>query len=63
VKALTKEKKENENVLTYLELVNLNNAFLLQYEEFKRKTTKVEKEKLMEETKNIKEICSICKHN
>jgi hypothetical protein len=29
VKALTKEKKEKENVLTYLELINLKNVFLL----------------------------------
>jgi DNA uptake protein ComE-like DNA-binding protein len=37
VKALTKEKKEN--VLTNLELVNLNNASLLEFEELKKKTT------------------------
>ncbi len=29
MKALTKEKKEKENVLTYLELINLKNVFLL----------------------------------
>ncbi len=51
VKAITKKKKENENVLTDLELVNMKNVFLLQFEEFKRKTTKVEKEKLMEDKK------------
>jgi hypothetical protein len=39
VKALAKEKKEKENVLTYLELINLKNVFLLQYEEFRKKTT------------------------
>jgi hypothetical protein len=49
VKALTKEKKEKENVLTYLKLVNLKNAFLLQFKELRRKTTLVEREKLMEE--------------
>jgi hypothetical protein len=35
VKALTKEKKEKENVLTYLELANMKNAFMLQFEESK----------------------------
>jgi hypothetical protein len=34
VKTLTKE-KEKENVLTNLELVNLKNASLLQFEKFK----------------------------
>jgi hypothetical protein len=29
MKALTKEKKEKENVLTYLELVNLENVSML----------------------------------
>jgi len=49
VKALIKEKKEKDNVLTYLELVNLKNVFLLQFKELRRKTTKEEKEKLLEE--------------
>ncbi len=49
MKALTKEKKEKENVLTYLELVNMINVFLLQFEKFRRNTTQVEKEKLLEE--------------
>jgi hypothetical protein len=39
MKALIKEKKEKYIVLTYLELVNLNNASKLNFEEFKRKTT------------------------
>jgi hypothetical protein len=39
VKALTKEKKEKENVLTNLELVNLNNASMLEFEELRKKTT------------------------
>ncbi len=34
MKTLTKE-KEKENVLTNLELVNLKNASLLQFEKFK----------------------------
>jgi hypothetical protein len=33
VKALTKEKKEKENVLTYLELMNMKNAFLIHSKE------------------------------
>ncbi len=37
VKEFTKEKKEKENVLTYLELVSLKNAYLLQFEKLKRK--------------------------
>jgi hypothetical protein len=48
VKAFTKEKKE-ENVLIDLELVNMKNVSLLQFEEFRRKITKAEKEKLLEE--------------
>jgi hypothetical protein len=50
VKALTKE-KEKENVLIDLELMNLKNAFLLHYEELRRKTIEVEREKLMEDKK------------
>jgi hypothetical protein len=34
-----------------LELVNLKNVSLLQYEEFRRKATEVEKKKLLEEKK------------
>jgi hypothetical protein len=48
VKALTKEKKEKENVLTNLELIILKNVLLLQFEEFRRKITKVGRKKLME---------------
>jgi len=62
VKVVTKEKKEKENVLIYLELVNLNNAFLLNSKELRRKITKVEKEKLVEE-KEYKKKCNNCKHN
>ncbi len=49
MKTLTKEKEEN--VLTNLELVNLNNVFMLQSEELRRKATKAKKTKLLEETK------------
>jgi hypothetical protein len=41
VKTLTKEKMEKENVLINLELVNMKNASLLNFEELRRKTTKV----------------------
>ncbi len=42
MKALTKEKKEKENVITNLELINMNNVFLSQSKELRRKTTEVE---------------------
>jgi hypothetical protein len=48
VKTVTKE-KEKENVLIDLELMNLENVFLLHYEELRRKTIEVEREKLMED--------------
>jgi hypothetical protein len=48
VKTLTKEKKEKENVLTNLELINLKNVFLLWFEELKKKTIAVERKQLME---------------
>jgi hypothetical protein len=37
VKELTQKKKEKENVLTDLELVNLKYASLLQFEELRKK--------------------------
>jgi hypothetical protein len=49
MKALTKEKKEKENDLKNLELINLKNVFLLQFEKIKRKTNEAEREKLMED--------------
>jgi hypothetical protein len=49
MKALTKEKKERENALKNLELINLKNVFLLQFEKIKRKTNEAEREKLMED--------------
>jgi hypothetical protein len=50
VEALIKE-KEKENVFTNLELVNPKNAFLLNSKELRRRITKVEKDKLVEENK------------
>ncbi len=51
MKALTKEKKEKENFLMDLELVNIKNVSLLQFEKFRRKSTKAKKKKLMEDKK------------
>jgi len=51
LKTLIKENKEKENVMTYLELVNMKNVSLLQFEKLKRKTTKIERKRLMEEKK------------
>ncbi len=49
MKTLIKKKKDNEHVLTDLELINLKNVSLLQFEELIRKTTKVGKKKLTED--------------
>jgi hypothetical protein len=49
MKALTKEKKEKENALKNLELINLKNVFLLQFERIERNTNEAEREKLMED--------------
>ncbi len=43
VKALTKEKKEKDNVLIDLELMNLKSVSMLNYEELRRRIIKVEK--------------------
>jgi hypothetical protein len=56
VKALTKEKKEKENVLTYLELMNLKNTSLLNFEKLKRKITKAKKKKLVEKKEYQKNL-------
>ncbi len=54
VKALTKEKKEKENVMTNLELMNLKNVSMLQSKELRRKTIKAKREKLLEEKNEYK---------
>jgi hypothetical protein len=51
VQSLAKEKKEKGNVLTNLELVNLKNASMLNFEKLRKRIAKVEKEKLVEENK------------
>jgi hypothetical protein len=43
VEALTKEKKEKENVLIDLELMNLKNAYLHNSKKLKKKIEEVEK--------------------
>jgi len=44
VKASIKEKEEKENVLTYLELINLKKVSRLQSKELRRKTLEAKKE-------------------
>ncbi len=51
MKALTKEKKEKENVLIDLELINMKNISLLHSKELRRKTIEAEREQLMEDKK------------
>jgi hypothetical protein len=51
VEALTKEKKEEENVLIDLELLNLNNVSLFNCKEFKRRVIEAKKDKLVEANK------------
>ncbi len=51
MKALIQEKKEKQNVLTNLELINLKNVSLLQFEKFRKKIPKVERKQLMEDKK------------
>jgi hypothetical protein len=47
LEALTKEKKEKDNVLTYLELMNLKSASLLNFEELRKIIIEAEKERLV----------------
>ncbi len=44
MKTLTKIKKEKDNVLKILDLINLKNVSLLQSKELKIKTTEAERE-------------------
>jgi len=62
VEALIKENKEKENVLIDLELMNLNNVFLFNFEELKR-TSKVEKKKLVEANKESERNYNSYKHS
>jgi hypothetical protein len=58
VEALTKEKKEKENVLTYLELMNLQDAFLLNVEEFRERITKGKKKSWWRQIRSTRGICN-----
>jgi hypothetical protein len=51
MKALIKKKKEKDNVIRDLELINLKNVCMLQPKELRRKIVKVEREKLIEDKK------------
>ncbi len=51
---MIKKKKEKDNVLIDLELINLKNFSLFNFEKLKRKTTKVEIKKLVEINKQHK---------
>jgi len=62
VEALIKENKEKENVLMDLELMNLKNVFLFNFEELKR-TSKVEKKKLVEANKESERNYNSYKHS
>ncbi len=46
METLTKEKKEKENVLIDLELVNLKNVSMLNYEEIRRRALEAKKKKV-----------------
>jgi hypothetical protein len=47
LEALTKEKKEKDNVLTYLELMNLNSASLHNSKKLGKKKIEAKKKKLV----------------
>jgi hypothetical protein len=55
VETLVKEKKEKDNVLTYFELVNLKNVYLLDFEELRINWWK--------KRRTIKGIYNNCKYN
>jgi hypothetical protein len=61
VEALIQE-KENENVLIDMELINLKNVFMFNYEEIRR-ISDAKIEKLVEKTRNIGGIYSSYKHS
>ncbi len=51
VESRTQEKKEKENVLIDMELINLNNVSMFNYEEIKRKTIEADIEKMAKKNK------------
>jgi uncharacterized sporulation protein YeaH/YhbH (DUF444 family) len=60
VEALIKE-KEKDNVLIYLELVNLKSASLLDFEELRRTTKAKKKKGWWTQLKSIRGICNSCR--
>jgi len=56
VEELIKEKNEKENVLIDLELMNLKNFSLFNFEELKRRTTKVGKKSWWRQIKSTRGI-------
>ncbi len=63
METLVKEKKEKDNVLTYFELVNLKNVYLLDFEELRIKTKKKKKRNWWKKRRTIKGIYNNCKYN
>jgi hypothetical protein len=62
VETSTKE-KEKENVLTDLELMNLKNVYLLDFEVFRKRIVEAKKKKLVDAIRNIRGIYSSCEHS
>jgi hypothetical protein len=63
VQTLIKEKKEKENVLTNLELINLKSVSLLNFEKFRRRIAKVEIRNWWRQIRSIRGIYSSCRHS
>jgi len=57
------KEKEKENVLTDLELMNLKNVSLLDFEVLRRRTTEAKKKKLVDIIRSIRGIYSNCMHS
>ncbi len=53
VESPTQEKKEKENVLIDMELINLKNVSILNFEEIKRRIIEVDIEKMVEKLTRI----------
>ncbi len=62
MKVVIKEKKEKENVLTNLELINLKNVSLLQFDELKKNNT-CKKKTVHGGQKGVPKNCNTYKHS
>ncbi len=62
VEALTEE-KEKENVLIDMELINLKNVSMLNYEEIKRRTSRQRQKSWWRKIKNIRGIYNSYRHS